>query len=229
MGHTPFPLFLPPSHLLPAVKVGSHWGGLLLWFPHLNSPHVLSSPMVAPENTVASSIGAEHLKWAISPGNQLADLKALVCSHVNTVSIESRRKDNQSKLLGNPHKQLHSWRGSSFSPASSLDVAHLTSCRKLSAPRMTGGIKNKNWLSENKSRPENLSHPNLPQLADYRCVCQKWVAETESGRSSGRRFENVCLLFWWGFQQQPHPTSSTASLSAPLLVWDGAHKLKRLY
>lgn len=64
--------------------------------------------MVALETPVLSLMGDEDFRDALSPGNGLADLKSLGCSHVNTLSAESRRKDNPSKLSGNPHKQLRS-------------------------------------------------------------------------------------------------------------------------
>lgn len=75
-------------------------------------PHALPPPprpaMVALETPVLSLMGDEDFRDALSPGNRLADLESLDCFHVNTLSAESRRKDNPSKLSGNPHKQLRS-------------------------------------------------------------------------------------------------------------------------
>lgn len=42
----------------------------------------------------------------IGPRNQLGDLEPLGGSYVNTLSVENRRKDSESRLSGNPQKQL---------------------------------------------------------------------------------------------------------------------------
>lgn len=71
-------------------------------------PHALPPLHGCSGNPAVSLMGDEDLGYALSPENGLADLKSLSCSYVNTLSAESRRKDNPSKLSGNPHKQPHS-------------------------------------------------------------------------------------------------------------------------
>lgn len=200
------------ASLAPASCYGSCWGkglccgGLWLWFPNLNPSPTLSNPPQLLRKPLQYCWWGMRISGTHSqPGNGLADLKSLGCSHLNTLSAESRRKDNPSKLSGNPHKQLPSWRGSSFfleiSPDGGTHAAG--SCQPCGE---TGRIKNKNWLSENKIRPDNSSHSNQPWLADGKLFVQRgWQGGCGGNCLEEELWECAPLLRTWGLQQYPAP------------------------
>lgn len=109
--HTPFSPVLPPSHRVPAVGEAGERS-------HTKKDSCCDSPTWTPPACSATPCRiidrrrGFHFRWAISPGSGLGDTASglFPCKY----SWCREQKKRQSGLSGNPHKLLHSRRGSSF-------------------------------------------------------------------------------------------------------------------